>query len=84
MFEQRKELLLLEMERGKLVLEMKRFKMEEHMQSLSGPETGVVNAPFSAGFSGSFDLASNLQLVSQFCEWDPNTFFLTLQACGRE
>lgn len=29
----------------------------------------------ASGRSGSFDVSSNLRLVPEFCEWDPDTFF---------
>ena len=78
-FEQRRELLLLETERGraktereKFVVERKRLELEDRRLSLGGSETGV---SFSPRVSGVFDVVGSLWLVPQFCERDPDIFF---------
>lgn len=78
-FEQRRELLLLQTEMEKLAVEklrreaeMKRLEIEERRLGLS--DGGVRHASGSGG-STSFEVASNLRLVPQFSERDPDTFF---------
>lgn len=58
--------------------ELKRLEVEERRVSLSGSDTCVGFASLAAPgrfTSGSFDVASNLHLIPQFCEQDPDTFF---------
>lgn len=76
--EQRRELLMLQIGMEKLWREaqVKRIEVEERTQSSCG--SGAAQAAFAApgrSISGSFDVASNLRLVSHFCERDPDTFF---------
>nr|XP_046250447.1 uncharacterized protein LOC124062051 isoform X4 [Scatophagus argus] len=77
-FEQRRELLLLQTEMEKLALlrkeaEIKKMEMEE--RRLSFP-AGTASAVSGLGRSTtSFDVVSNLRLLPQFNERDPDTFF---------
>ena len=65
---QRKELLLLQ-------VEIKKLELEERRVSLAN----VGQVSVSPGPSRAFDVASNLRLVPQFCERDPDTFFLLFE-----
>ncbi|KAK0131567.1 hypothetical protein N1851_033742 [Merluccius polli] len=67
-FEQRKELLLLQ-------VEIKNLELEERRVSLAN----VGQVSVSPGPSSAFDIASNLRLVPQFCERDPDIFFLLFE-----
>nr|XP_046229617.1 uncharacterized protein LOC124050808 isoform X1 [Scatophagus argus] len=77
-FEQRRELLLLQTEMEKLALlrkeaEIKKMEMEE--RRLSFP-AGTASPVLGLGRSTtSFDVVSNLRLLPQFNERDPDTFF---------
>lgn len=68
MFEQHKELLLLQVEVKTLELEERRLRLS----NVDGVGQVSVVAP---GPSHSFDVSSNLCLVPQFCERNPDTFF---------
>ncbi len=67
-FEQRKELLLLQVEVKRLEPEERRLRLV----NISGVGQVSVVAPGPSRF---FDVSSNLRLVPQFCERDPDTFF---------
>lgn len=70
-FEQCKELLLLQVEIKKLELEGRRLSLTnmDNVGQVSG----------SPGPLCAFDVAKSLRLVPQFCELDPDTFFLLFE-----
>ncbi|KAK0152175.1 hypothetical protein N1851_006449 [Merluccius polli] len=71
-FEQHKELLLLQ-------VEIKKLELEERRVSLAN----VGQVSVSPGPSSAFDVASNLRLVPQFCERDPDTLFLLFERVAK-
>lgn len=71
-FEQRRELLLLQ-------AEIKRLELEERRLSLQSVGGGGQAPVVLSGPSRSFDVASSLGLVPQFCEHDPDTLFLLFE-----
>ncbi len=78
-FEQRRELLPLQTEMEKLAVEkpgraaeIQRWEMEEWRLSL--PAIGASQASDFSSRLTSFEVASNLRLVPQFIERDPDTF----------
>lgn len=70
-FEQRKELLCLQMEKLKHETELKRLELDERRLTLHARDA----RDFVGGSSSSFDVGGSLRLVPQFNERDPDIFF---------
>lgn len=71
-FEQKKELLCLEMEKEKMAMEQLRIALERERVQL---EQDRLRRDTSESHRREFDLVSNLRLVPRFDESDPDTFF---------
>lgn len=66
-FEQKRELLMLEMERERLALERERVQLEQNKLRVAASE--------NTSSRREFDLVANLRLIPKFDESDPDTFF---------
>lgn len=73
-FEQKKELLLLEMEKEKMAMEQMRITLERERVQLEQEKLRMATSENSSP-RREFDVVSNLRLVPKFEESDPDTFF---------